>query len=90
MSVRKVKQLPWIIPARCESCASCADACPRACLRMVPAGAQVEVPWIEAPEQCTGCGLCEDACVWGAIGMTSFLGEARARFANGLARALAG
>lgn len=42
------------------------------------------VPWLDEPEVCNGCGRCADACGLGAIAMTGYVDDARARFRRGL------
>ena len=72
--------LPWVIPDRCEGCASCVSACRRRLLSMIETAPEIFVPWLEDVDQCTGCGLCESACAWGAICLTSYVDDARERF----------
>ena len=73
------KKLPWVTTEYCEQCTVCVSACPRG-LKMRAVDDGHEVPWLDNPDDCTGCGRCADACGLGAISMTEYVEEARARF----------
>ena len=79
-TIRKQEALPWVIPEQCEACADCVNACPIYSLEMwETANPDFSIPWLSNPDACIGCGKCEEACVWGAINMTTYVDEARAR-----------
>ncbi|MCL4456892.1 MAG: 4Fe-4S dicluster domain-containing protein [Nitrospirae bacterium] len=75
------KALPWVIPAQCEGCTDCVNACPVHGLEMWETENEgVFIPWLSNPDACIGCGKCEKACTWGAISLTSYVDDARQRF----------
>lgn len=77
------RMLPWIVPERCEGCADCVSACDSGCLSMHETAREgVFIPWLDKVDACAGCGKCELACTWAAIAMTSYVEEARTRFAE--------
>ncbi|MBZ0155408.1 MAG: 4Fe-4S dicluster domain-containing protein [Alphaproteobacteria bacterium] len=75
------KALPWVIPAQCEGCAECVNACPVHGLDMWETENEgIFIPWLSNPDACIGCGKCERACTWGAVSLTSYVEDARVRF----------
>ncbi|MFO0753458.1 MAG: carbonic anhydrase [Thermodesulfovibrionales bacterium] len=75
------RALPWVIPAQCEGCAECVNACPVHGLDMWETENKgIFIPWLSNPDACIGCGKCERACTWGAVSLTSYVEDARVRF----------
>lgn len=72
--------LPWVIPEHCEECADCVNVCPVYEIVMWETeDPDHSIPWLSNPDSCIGCGKCEEVCTWGAINMTSYVGDARGR-----------
>lgn len=78
--IKKSDSLPWVIPEYCEACADCVSACPVYGIEMWETeNPDFSIPWLSNPDVCIGCGKCEEVCIWGAINMTSYVGDARER-----------